>query len=50
MLLQALEYRDLGASSVDEWLASAQQGLFTRTARDLAAAALDLTPLSWRTR
>ncbi|WP_329061083.1 HD domain-containing protein [Amycolatopsis sp. NBC_01480] len=49
MLLQALEYRDLGASGVDEWLASAQKDLFTRTARDLAAAALDLTPLSWRT-
>ncbi|MDT8912896.1 HD domain-containing protein [Amycolatopsis sp. PS_44_ISF1] len=50
MLLQALEYRDLGASSVDEWLASGRRDLYTGTARELAAAALELSPLAWRRR
>ncbi|MEV4597904.1 HD domain-containing protein [Amycolatopsis sp. NPDC049253] len=49
MLLQALEYRSSGVSTVDEWVDSACAGLFTETARRLAAAALALSPLAWRT-
>ncbi|MEV6899554.1 HD domain-containing protein [Amycolatopsis sp. NPDC051372] len=49
MLLQALEYRSSGVSTVDEWVDSACAGLFTSTARRLATAALTLPPLSWRT-
>ncbi|MEW2506818.1 HD domain-containing protein [Amycolatopsis sp. NPDC047767] len=48
MLLQALEYRSSGVSTVDEWVGSACAGLFTETARRLATAALTLSPLSWR--
>ncbi|MET7997105.1 HD domain-containing protein [Amycolatopsis sp. NPDC005232] len=49
MLLQALEYRSSGVSTVEEWVDSACAGLFTSTARRLATAALALPPLSWRT-
>ncbi|MEU4670182.1 HD domain-containing protein [Amycolatopsis sp. NPDC023774] len=49
MLLQALEYRSSGVSTVDEWIDSARADLFTETARRLATAALALSPLSWRT-
>jgi putative hydrolase of HD superfamily len=48
MLLQALEYRDIGVRPVDEWIESARQGLKTETARKVAAAAMTLSPLSWR--
>ncbi|MGW4489701.1 HD domain-containing protein [Amycolatopsis sp. NPDC004368] len=47
MLLQALEYRAAGLSTVEEWVDSACAGLFTTTAQRLAGAALALSPLSW---
>ncbi|NBH12393.1 MULTISPECIES: HD domain-containing protein [Amycolatopsis] len=50
MLLQALEYRDVGVRPVDEWIASATKGLKTGTAKKIAEAALTLSPLSWRGR
>jgi putative hydrolase of HD superfamily len=50
MLLQALEYRDIGVQRVDEWIESARKGLKTETARKIAEAALTLSPLSWRDR
>ena len=50
MLLQALEYRDVGVQRVDEWIESAQKGLKTETARKIAEAALTLSPMSWRDR
>ncbi|WP_439384058.1 HD domain-containing protein [Amycolatopsis lexingtonensis] len=50
MLLQALEYRDIGVRPVDEWIASARKGLKTETAKKIAEAALTLPPLSWRGR
>ncbi|MEU7791268.1 MULTISPECIES: HD domain-containing protein [unclassified Amycolatopsis] len=50
MLLQALEYRDIGVRPVDEWIASATKGLKTATAKKIAEAALTLSPLSWRGR
>jgi len=50
MLLQALEYRDIGVRRVDEWIESARKGLTTETARNIAEAALTLSPLSWRDR
>ncbi|HWD05255.1 MAG TPA: HD domain-containing protein [Amycolatopsis sp.] len=49
MLLQALEYRASGVSTVEEWIASARSGLATDTARRLAEAAVALSPLAWRT-
>ncbi|WP_410617464.1 HD domain-containing protein [Amycolatopsis sp. lyj-109] len=50
MLLQALEYRDIGVRPVDEWIESARKGLRTETARKVAEAAMTLSPLSWRGR
>ncbi|MEV5715802.1 HD domain-containing protein [Amycolatopsis mediterranei] len=50
MLLQALEYRDIGVRPVDEWIESARKGLKTETARKVAEAAMTLSPLSWRGR
>ncbi|GAB3463271.1 HD domain-containing protein [Actinophytocola sediminis] len=50
MLLQALEYRDIGISRVDGWLDSARAGLTTETARGIADAALTISPLAWRDR
>lgn len=50
MLLQAVEYRDVGVRRLDGWIASARAGIRTGTARDVAEAALDLSPLSWRDR
>jgi putative hydrolase of HD superfamily len=50
MLLQALEYRDIGVRPVDEWIESARTGLKTETARKIAEAALTLSPLAWRGR
>ena len=50
MLLQALEYRDVGVRPVDEWIGSARKGLRTETARNVAEAALTLSPLAWRGR
>jgi putative hydrolase of HD superfamily len=50
MLLQALEYRDVGVQRVGEWIESAQKGLKTETARKIAEAALTLSPMAWRDR
>jgi putative hydrolase of HD superfamily len=50
MLLQAIEYRDIGVSRVDGWIESARNGLHTDTAKRLAEAALRTSPLSWRGR
>lgn len=50
MLLQALEYRDLGIRRVDGWIESARQNLTTQTARRIAEAAVNVSPLSWRDR
>ncbi|RZQ62721.1 HD domain-containing protein [Amycolatopsis suaedae] len=50
MLLQALEYRDVGVQRLDGWIASARDGLRTATARRIAEAATTLSPLAWRER
>lgn len=50
MLLQAIEYRDLGARRVDGWIDSARNGLRTLTAQRIADAAVNLSPLAWRDR
>lgn len=50
MLLQAVEYRDVGVRNVDEWIASATKSLQTDLARRVAEAALTLSSLSWRVR
>jgi putative hydrolases of HD superfamily len=50
MLLQAVEYRDVGVRHVDGWIESARKGLTTRTGQRVAEAALTLSPLAWRTR
>ncbi|MFC4003124.1 HD family hydrolase [Prauserella oleivorans] len=48
MLLQAVEYRELGVERVDEWIASARSGITTATARRIAEAAVTVSPLAWR--
>lgn len=50
MLLQAVEYRDVGVQRVDGWIESARKGLRTETARRIAEAAVTLSPLAWRER
>lgn len=50
MLLQAVEYRDVGVQRVDGWIDSARRGLRTETARRIAEAALTVSPLAWRER
>jgi putative hydrolase of HD superfamily len=50
MLLQAVEYRDIGVKNVDEWIVSATKSLQTDLARRVAEAALTLSSLSWRVR
>ncbi|WP_209642751.1 HD domain-containing protein [Kibdelosporangium banguiense] len=50
MLLQAVEYRDVGVRRVDGWIESARDGLKTGTAQRIAEAALTLSPLAWRER
>lgn len=50
MLLQAVEYRDVGVHRVDGWIDSARAGLRTGTARRIAAAAVTVSPLAWRAR
>lgn len=50
MLLQAVEYRDIGVHRVEGWIESAQDGLRTTTARRIAEAAVTLSPLAWRER
>lgn len=48
MLFQAVEYRDIGVRRVPEWIDSALKGLTTTTARRVAEAAVELSPLAWR--
>lgn len=50
MLLQAVEYREVGVSRVDGWIDSALKGVKTETARKIAEAALTISPLAWRER
>ena len=50
MLLQAVEYRDMGVHRVDGWIDSARKNLRTGTARRVAEAAVALSPLAWRNR
>jgi putative hydrolase of HD superfamily len=50
MLLQALEYRDVGVHRVDGWVESARKNLKTATSRRIAEAAVRLSPLAWRDR
>ncbi|HKS49273.1 MAG TPA: HD domain-containing protein [Amycolatopsis sp.] len=50
MLLQAVEYRDLGVQRVQGWIDSALKGLTTSTARRVAEVAVELSPLAWRDR
>lgn len=50
MLLQAVEYRDVGVHRVTGWVDSARKNLQTESARRIAEAALTLSPLTWRAR
>ncbi|MCP2169242.1 HD domain-containing protein [Goodfellowiella coeruleoviolacea] len=50
MLLQAVEYRDVGVRRVDGWIDSARAGLRTRAAQRVAEAAVSVSPLAWRER
>jgi putative hydrolases of HD superfamily len=50
MLLQAIEYRDIGIHRVDGWIDSARKSLKTETAQRIATAAVSLSPLAWRDR
>jgi putative hydrolases of HD superfamily len=50
MLLQAVEYREVGVRRVDGWIDSARNDLKTRTAQRIAEAAVNLSPLAWRDR
>jgi putative hydrolase of HD superfamily len=50
MLLQAVEYRDIGVHRIEGWIDSARKNLRTETARRVAEAAVTLSPLAWRDR
>ncbi len=50
MLLQAVEYREIGVVRVDGWIESARKGLATETGRRIAEAAVNVSPLAWRDR
>lgn len=50
MLLQAVEYRETGVQRVQGWIDSALKNLTTETARRVAEAAVQLSPLAWRKR
>jgi putative hydrolases of HD superfamily len=50
LLLQAVEYRDIGVRRVDGWIESARKDLTTETARRFADAAVHVSVLSWRDR
>jgi putative hydrolase of HD superfamily len=50
MLLQAVEYRDVGVQRVDGWIDSARKSLRTGTGQRIAEAAVNLSPLAWRDR
>jgi hypothetical protein len=44
MLLQAIEYRDIGIQRVDGWIDTARKDLKTETAQRIADAAITLSP------
>jgi putative hydrolase of HD superfamily len=46
-LVQAVEYRHQGVSTVQNWIDSSLTGLRTETARRLAAEILEADPLAW---
>lgn len=48
MLLQAVEYRDIGVRRVSGWIDSARKDLKTETSQRIAEAAMSLSPLAWR--
>lgn len=48
MLLQAVEYREVGVRGVQGWIDSALTSLTTDTARRVAETAVSLSPLAWR--
>jgi putative hydrolases of HD superfamily len=50
MLLQAVEYFDIGVRRVDGWIDSASKDLKTATGQRIAEAAKTLSPLAWRDR
>jgi len=50
MLLQAVEYRDLGVTRTAGWIDSARKDLHLETSRRIAEAAITISPLSWRDR
>ena len=50
MLLQAVEYRDIGVHRVEAWIESARKDLQTQAARRIAEAAINVSPLAWRDR
>ncbi|ATY11381.1 HD domain-containing protein [Amycolatopsis sp. AA4] len=50
MLLQAIEYREIGVERVAGWIDSGRKGLATEAARRIAEAAVTLSPLAWRGR
>ncbi|HEX6686019.1 MAG TPA: HD domain-containing protein [Candidatus Limnocylindrales bacterium] len=47
-LIQAVEYRSVGYTDVQSWIDSSLKGLTTETAQRIAAAALEISPLIWR--
>lgn len=49
-LLQAVEYRTAGNSSVDGWITTSRDALQTEAAKRIAEAALSMSPLKWRDR
>lgn len=50
MLLQAVEYRDIGVRRLDGWIGAGEASLVTATAQRVAKAALSVSPLAWRNR
>jgi putative hydrolase of HD superfamily len=50
MLLQAVEYRDVGVRRVDGWIDSARKNLKTGSGQRIAEVAVSLSPLAWRDR
>ncbi|MBB5868666.1 putative hydrolase of HD superfamily [Allocatelliglobosispora scoriae] len=49
-LIQAIEYRAAGNTSVQGWIDSSRRALVTQTAMRVADAALAMSPLKWRDR
>ncbi|MFJ6411008.1 HD family hydrolase [Streptomyces hydrogenans] len=47
-LVQAVEYRAQGNTLVQDWIDTSLDSLKTASARELAAAALTMSPLEWR--